>query len=265
MDVIPALDLLGDEAVRLERGRYDRIVARLPVAEYVSDLIATGPPLLHVVDLDGARSGRVRVDVVARAIEAAGPVPVQVSGGVRSVEAASELIDRGAARVVVGTAAFGERALLEELVAELQSRLVVAVDVRDGRVAVAGWLCQTSVNVEAALGRCGEVGVHRILGTAIDRDGTMSGPDLDLVGRLCASGLSVLAAGGIRGAQDLGELERAGCEGAIIGRAMYEASMPDRVFGEKAEMGAGFARKACVPSTPTRDPNAPGSKRHLHS
>ncbi|MGH9303906.1 MAG: HisA/HisF-related TIM barrel protein [Acidimicrobiales bacterium] len=233
MEVIPALDLLGDEAVRLERGRYDRIVVRRPLAEYLSCLIATDPPLIHIVDLEGARSGRVRVDTVTRVIEAAGAVPVQVSGGVRSVALACDLIGRGAARVVVSTAAFGDRTLLEELVAELESRLVVAVDVRDGRVAVAGWLDQTSITVEAALARCAKAGVRRILGTAIDRDGTMSGPDLDLVARLCASGLPVLAAGGIRGTEDIDELERAGCEGAIIGRAMYEASVPGRVIRGK--------------------------------
>jgi len=108
MDVIPAVDLLGEDAVRLEQGDYQRVVARRPVSEYVAALVAAGPPLLHIVDLDGARLGQVRRDLVARVIEAAGPVPVQVSGGVRTVAMASDLVEAGAARVVIGTAAFGE-------------------------------------------------------------------------------------------------------------------------------------------------------------
>ncbi len=223
MQVIPAVDLLGDEAVRLERGRYDRVVTRRPVIEYVRALVATGPAMLHLVDLDGARSGRVRLDVVSRVIAVAG-VGVQVSGGIRSLATAEAILALGAARVVVGTAAFGEPAILDELSARLGDRLVVAVDVRRGQVAVSGWLRQTAVTVREALGRCRDAGVVRVLGTAIDRDGTMTGPDLDLVAELCASGLSVLAAGGIRDAADLGALERLGCEGAIVGRWFAETT-----------------------------------------
>ncbi|GAC1342618.1 MAG: 1-(5-phosphoribosyl)-5-[(5-phosphoribosylamino) methylideneamino]imidazole-4-carboxamide isomerase [Candidatus Dormibacteria bacterium] len=222
MQVIPAVDLLGDDAVRLERGDYNRVVARRPVSDYVAALVASGPPLLHVVDLDGARSGGVRHDVVGRVIRAAGAVPVQVSGGVRTVAAALDLVAAGAARVVIGTAAFGPRQTLGELVAALGDRLVVAIDVRAGRVAVAGWLDQTAISVEEALDRCRDLGVGRVLGTAISRDGTMAGPDLELTAQLCASGLRVLAAGGVRGDADLASLAQLGCEGAIVGRALYE-------------------------------------------
>src|SRR6059036_3876603 len=135
--VIPAVDVLGDEAVRLEQGDYDRVSTRAggPV-ELVARLAALRPPLLHLVDLDGARSGRVRPELVARAVEAANGVPVQASGGIRSVADAEALLEAGAARVVVGTAAW---AALEEFVTALGDRLVVAIDVRDGAVAVAGW------------------------------------------------------------------------------------------------------------------------------
>jgi phosphoribosylformimino-5-aminoimidazole carboxamide ribotide isomerase len=225
MQVIPAVDLLGEDAVRLEKGEYDRVVNRLPVAEYVAALLATERPWLHVVDLDGARSGKVRFDAVRKVIDAAGTTPVQVSGGVRTVKTALELLNSGASRVVMGTAAFGERAALDEMVASLGERLVVAVDVRDGNVALAGWLDQTAISVDDALARCRDAGVQRILGTAISRDGTMSGPDLELVAKFCASGLQVLAAGGIRGADDLAALEQLGCEGAIVGRALAETML----------------------------------------
>jgi phosphoribosylformimino-5-aminoimidazole carboxamide ribotide isomerase len=222
MQVIPAVDLLGDDAVRLERGDYNRVVTRRPVAPYVAALVADQPPLLHVVDLEGARSGSVRFGTVGRVIGAAGSVPVQVSGGVRTVGSALALLGAGASRIVIGTAAFGERSLLDDFVAALGERLVVAIDVRDGRVAVAGWLDQTTISLDDALARCRDAGVVRVLGTAISRDGTMSGPDLELMAKFCASGLRTLAAGGIRGADDLAALEQLGCEGAIVGRALAE-------------------------------------------
>ena len=223
MQVIPAVDLLGDDAVRLERGRYDRVVTRRPVIEFVRALAATRPPMLHLVDLDGARSGQLRLDVVSRVLASAG-LPVQVSGGIRTLAAAESVLAMGAARVVVGTAAFGDRAVLDALSQGLGDRLVVAIDVRGGMVAVSGWLNQTAVTVGEALARCRDAGVVRVLGTAIDRDGTMTGPDLDLVAELCASGLSVLAAGGIRDAGDLAALDRLGCEGAIVGRWFAETT-----------------------------------------
>jgi phosphoribosylformimino-5-aminoimidazole carboxamide ribotide isomerase len=223
MQVIPAIDLLGADAVRLERGSYERVIIRRPALEYVRALVAGRPPLLHLVDLDGARSGQIRLDALSPILAAAG-IPVQVSGGIRSVAAAEGVLAQGAARVVVGTAAFGERALLDALSQALGDRLVVAIDVRGGLVAVSGWLNQTAITVGEALARCRDAGVSRVLGTAIDRDGTMTGPDLDLIAELCASGLSVLAAGGIRGDGDLADLERLGCEGAIIGRAIAEAT-----------------------------------------
>jgi phosphoribosylformimino-5-aminoimidazole carboxamide ribotide isomerase len=231
MQVIPAVDLLGEDAVRLERGDYNRVVTRRPVDQYVAAMVATQPPLLHIVDLDGARSGSVRFDVVKRVIDAAGQIPVQVSGGVRTVGAARDLIAAGASRVVIGTAAFGERKVLDDMVSALGDGLVVAVDVRDGRVAVAGWLDQTAISLDDALIRCRDAGVKRVLGTAISRDGTMSGPDLELVSQFCASGLHVLAAGGIRGDEDLAALEQLGCEGAIVGRALAEKTQVPDVRG----------------------------------
>jgi phosphoribosylformimino-5-aminoimidazole carboxamide ribotide isomerase len=222
MQVIPAIDLLGDDAVRLERGRYEQVILRRPVLEYVRALVAGRPPLLHLVDLDGARSGHIRLDVVAR-ILAVTDVPVQVSGGIRDLATAEAVLALGAARVVVGTAAFGERHALDALSERLGDRLAVAIDVRHGHVAVSGWVNQTAISVGKALARCRDAGVSRVLGTAIDRDGTMSGPDLELVAELCASGLPVLAAGGIRDAGDLAKLEALGCEGAIVGRAIAES------------------------------------------
>jgi phosphoribosylformimino-5-aminoimidazole carboxamide ribotide isomerase len=223
--VIPAVDVLGEEAVRLEQGDYARVSTRAggPI-ELVARLAQHRPPLLHLVDLDGARAGRVRPDLVSRAVQAAAGVPVQASGGIRSVDDARALLDAGAARVVVGTAAW---AGLDEFVAALSARLVVAIDVRDGSVAVSGWTRATRLTAEEAADRCAAVGVSRVLCTAVERDGTLGGPDLDLLARVRErADAPVLAAGGIRNERDLAALEELGIEGAIVGRALLDGSLP---------------------------------------
>ena len=226
--VIPAVDLVGEEVVRLERGEFDRVVAReADPAAYVRRLVEAGARLVHVVDLDGARSGRPRPDLVQRLVEAAAPAAVQASGGVRSPEDAERLLETGASRIVVGTAAFAEPEALERYASAFGDRLVVAVDVREGRVAVGGWRRQTKLTAEDAVERCAAAGVSRLLCTAIERDGTLGGPDLDLLRRVRErSGLPVLAAGGVRSREDLDAIEETGCEGAIVGRALLEARLP---------------------------------------
>lgn len=226
--VIPAVDLLGEAAVRLERGEFDRVVAREadPVA-LVERFVEAGARLLHVVDLDGARSGRTRPELVRRLAAVASPARIQASGGVRSPRDAERLLEAGAARVVVGTAAFAAPDALERYAAALDGRLVVAVDVRAGRVVTGGWSQETELTAEEAAERCAAAGVSRLLCTAVERDGTLEGPDLDLLARVLArSGLPVLAAGGIRSRADLAAVERLGCEGAIVGRALLEGRLP---------------------------------------
>src|SRR6188768_3257450 len=135
--VIPAVDLLGDDAVRLERGDYERVALREhDPAALVARLVAAGARLVHVVDLDGARSGVLRAELIGRLAAAAGPASVQASGGIRSIADAEALLAAGASRVVVGTAAFADEGALARFAAALGDALVVAVDVREDRVAV---------------------------------------------------------------------------------------------------------------------------------
>ncbi len=217
MQLIPALDLLGDDAVRLERGDYDRVVFRRPALGLLEAIVARGAELVHVVDLDGARDGVARLDVLERLAGAAGGARIQFSGGLRDVAAARAALVAGAARVVVGTAAWREPGALGEFAAALGERLVVAVDVRDGTLAVRGWRESTGVPLDDALAACVDAGVARVHVTAIDRDGTLGGPDLALYERACASPLAVVAAGGVRDDADLDALEAVGCEAAVMG------------------------------------------------
>ena len=224
--IVPAVDVLDGRAVRLARGDYDRVAAEAgDPLELIARAAASGPPLVHVVALGAARDGGAPLGLARRAAAAAAPVPVQLGGGVRSVADAEALAAAGVARVMVGTAAFGEIPL-EEFVAALGARLVVAVDVADGHVRTAGWRESSGLTTAEALARCTAAGVTNLLCTAIDRDGTRSGPDLELL-REAREGFagSILAAGGIRGRDDLDAVRALGIDGAVVGRAWLDGTV----------------------------------------
>jgi phosphoribosylformimino-5-aminoimidazole carboxamide ribotide isomerase len=213
IEVIPAVDVLGDAAVRLRKGAYDEVVER---AEDPVDLAFNwarkGAKRIHLVDLDGARSGKVRPKLV-EAIAKVG-VPVQASGGIRTRDDAIALLFAGADRVVVGTAAWPDPTPW----LELGEQVILALDVLNGEVRTSGWLEGSGVTLEEALDRTGGA---RLLVTGIARDGTLEGPDLDLVESAASGGRRVIAAGGVRSPDDVAALGRAGAEAAIVGRALF--------------------------------------------
>ena len=218
IEVIPAVDVLGEDAVRLNQGAYDEVVERAgdPV-ELARRFAAAGAQRIHLVDLDGARAGRVRPELVRLVAEAVAPARLQASGGIRSLDDAHALLEAGAGRVIVGTAAFPDPA---PWAAELGEQLVVALDVRDGQVRTAGWTAGSGFSLAEAVDRCLAAGVRRVHCTAIDRDGTLAGPDVELVETVAASGLRVLAAGGVRSPDDVRALAEAGAEAVVVGRAL---------------------------------------------
>jgi phosphoribosylformimino-5-aminoimidazole carboxamide ribotide isomerase len=217
MQVLPALDLLGDDAVRLEQGDFDRVLFRQPLEEFMARIVATGPPLIHIVDLQGARDGALRLDVIERCVAVSGGTPLQISGGIRSLDAVRSALDAGASRVIVGTAVWQSDDALTSYVQTFGSQLLVAMDVRDGRIATRGWAESSGLDVDEALVQCRAAGVARLHVTAIERDGTMRGPDLELYRQVCASDIPVVAAGGVRDDRDLDALEAIGCEAAVMG------------------------------------------------
>jgi phosphoribosylformimino-5-aminoimidazole carboxamide ribotide isomerase len=220
---IPAVDVLGGRAVRLLRGDYDRVeVDAGDPLELVRRAAAFAPPLVHVVALAAARDGGAPVELAGAVVDAAGPVPVQLGGGVRSPADVAALLEAGVARVVVGTAAFGPIPLREFA----SEQVAVAIDVADGIVRTNGWLESTAMTTGRALDRCGEAGVTTVICTAIDRDGTRSGPDLDLLRevRACFGG-RVLAAGGIRDAADVTAVRELDLDGVVVGRAWLDGTL----------------------------------------
>ncbi len=230
-DLLPAIDLRGGRVVRLVRGRFDRETVYGDDPQAVARaFVGAGARWLHVVDLDGARDPRNRQgDVVAGIVAAVGEAArVEVAGGLRDEEAVAAALRAGAARAVVGTAALADPGFAGRLIrTHGQDRIAVALDVRDGLAVGHGWQAGAAgTPVLDALARLADAGVTLFEVTAIDRDGTLGGPDLGLLGRLVAAGRgTIIASAGIASAADLVAVRDVGCGGAILGRALYEGRL----------------------------------------
>ena len=229
MELIPAIDLLGDRVVRLSQGAFDAVTAYGddPVA-VAGQWQALGASRLHLVDLDGARVGRaVQSATVARIIGSIS-VRCQVAGGIRSAAEVAAHLEAGADRVVLGSVLISDPSLAERLIDRHgPERIVAALDVRDGQALGDGWVdgARGSDAIGHAIHLAG-AGMSWFVVTAISRDGGMQGPDLELLGRIRAAvpGANVIASGGIGSLADVRELATRGYEAAIVGRALYEGA-----------------------------------------
>lgn len=223
---IPAVDIRGGRCVRLVQGDFARETRYADdpasMAQHWAD---QGASRLHVVDLDGARDGvRANADAIRRLLKTVS-LPVQVGGGIRSLETAQALLDDGADRVIVGTRAAEEPDTLSEWVAALGTeRLIVGVDARDGRVATHGWLTVTELPVADLCRRLVQAGVRRVVYTDVGRDGLSVGPNIEMT-REVASIINVIGSGGVSNVAHLRALAESGAEGAIIGTALYEGTL----------------------------------------
>jgi phosphoribosylformimino-5-aminoimidazole carboxamide ribotide isomerase len=231
MELIPAIDLLGGKVVRLTRGRYDQVTvySERPV-EQARVFYDTGARRLHVVDLDGARAGQPQNLAVIEAILRAVPVRIQVGGGIRDREVARRWFEAGAERVVLGTAAVKQPEFVQQLCAEHPGGVVVAVDERDGQVAVEGWVETSGVDAQTLAQRVDGWGVAAVLHTVIARDGTREGPDVDATLALqSVIQATVIASGGIGELAHIRELAARGVRAAVCGRALLSGafSLPD--------------------------------------
>jgi phosphoribosylformimino-5-aminoimidazole carboxamide ribotide isomerase len=226
-EILPAIDLRGGRCVRLLQGDYARetIFSDDPAA-MARRWAAAGARRLHIVDLDGARTGRPENLAVVRAIAAAVPLPVQLGGGIRDRHAVLAALESGVERVILGTALVnGDPAATNALLQEFGERIVVGVDAREGRVAIQGWTESTDRDAVELARELQARSARRLVYTDITSDGTMTGPNLDGVRRMVeALSIPVIAAGGVSSADDvrrLAELEPLGLEGVIIGKALY--------------------------------------------
>jgi phosphoribosylformimino-5-aminoimidazole carboxamide ribotide isomerase len=227
MILLPAIDILEGKAVRLSQGNFDRrTVYDADPLEAARRWVDAGARALHVVDLDGARSGcPVNLEHVRR-IATEVTVPIQVGGGLRDADAVAQVIAAGAARVVLGTAALRDVDFLDETLAAHRDRLIVSVDVRDGRLAASGWTEQTQIPVESVIDSLSRRGVSRFVYSSIERDGMLQGPDLEQVGRVASVVRGTfIYSGGVSSLEDLralAALRQVNLSGVIVGTALYE-------------------------------------------
>jgi phosphoribosylformimino-5-aminoimidazole carboxamide ribotide isomerase len=223
----PAIDIRGGQAVRLLQGDYDRETAYdADPVDAAARWAGEGAEFLHVVDLDGAKAGEPRNLDAVRRIAAGVDCPIQVGGGLRNAESVTAVLEAGAARVVIGTAALRDPAFLDAALAAHGEAVVVSVDTRGGKVSLAGWTETSDVEAPAAVADLSKRGVQRFLCTAIEVDGTMEGPAIDQLNQIAArTSAQVIASGGVGDLSHLEQLARESApniEGAIVGRALYE-------------------------------------------
>lgn len=230
MIIIPAIDLRGGRCVRLERGDYNKetIYDRDPVA-VARRWVEKGAKRLHLVDLDGAKAGMpVQKDLVTR-IARTISVPVEVGGGIRTEETINYYLENGVKWVILGSAAVKDRQLLFKAAQNYPGRIILGLDARNGKVAVEGWLETTGLDPLELAETAASCGVHELIYTDINRDGTLNGPNLEALAKMAEkSALPVIASGGIASLSDLLELKRLaplGLSGAILGKALYSGTI----------------------------------------
>jgi phosphoribosylformimino-5-aminoimidazole carboxamide ribotide isomerase len=230
-ELLPAIDLRGGLVVRLAEGDFSReTVYDTDPAELARAFEASGARWIHIVDLDGARDGaRRQTETVARIVAAVGErVGCEVAGGLRDVSSVAGALDAGAARAVVGTAALRDPDFVETLIARFgPERIAIALDVRDGLAVGQGWAPGAAgVAVEEALTTLSAHGARTFVVTAIERDGLMNGPNLELLGRLVDLNLGeIVASAGVGSFGDILAVRAIGCVGAVVGRAIYEGRL----------------------------------------
>ena len=228
MEVIPAIDLRGGRVVRLYQGDFDQetVYSDDPVAVALRWQEA-GAPRIHIVDLDGAKAGRLVNADALETIAARVSVPLQVGGGIRDLDTATMLSRMGVQRVVFGTAAVRDPHLVSMACDKLgPEAVVVSLDARDGNVAVQGWSETASVAAEELVKSMAQAGVRRFIYTDISADGTLVGPNVEAVAALMeAASTPIICAGGIASMDDLERLAEVGVEGAIVGIALYRGTI----------------------------------------
>ena len=228
MELIPAIDLRDGKCVRLYQGDFDRqtVYSDDPV-EVALRWEASGAGRLHVVDLDGAREGAPANTAVVREIACAVSIPLQLGGGIRTVDTATEAVSMGVDRVIVGTAAVDSPDLVGELCRRLGPvAVVVGLDARDGYVALEGWTRGSRVLASELATRMAEVGAVRFMYTDVGRDGTLTEPNFQAVDALLGQVRgSLMVAGGISSQEQLLRLSRQGVEAAIVGQALYTGAI----------------------------------------
>jgi phosphoribosylformimino-5-aminoimidazole carboxamide ribotide isomerase len=226
MRIYPAIDLRAGRCVRLVQGDYDRETAYSDdPGQIAAAFVTQGAEYLHVVDLDAARDGQpANLDAVMAIARAAGEVPVQLGGGMRTDTAVDAAFEAGVTRVIVGTAAVREESWFRQLVNRCPGRVVLGLDTKHGRVATNGWLAASNASALEIARRYSDLPLAALVFTDVSHDGLLAGPNLEATADLArAARIPVIASGGVGSLEDLRLLAELPLEGAIVGKALYEA------------------------------------------
>lgn len=228
MRIYPAIDIKNGQCVRLRQGKFDDVtVYGSDPAEMAKKFAAEGASYLHVVDLDGARMGAGMNRSAIKKIVEALSIPVQTGGGIRTLKDIEEIISTGVSRVILGTSAVSNPQVVREAV-ELygSSRIAVGIDAMNGKVAIHGWEKLSDVPAIELCLQMKEMGVKTIIYTDITKDGMMIGPNIESTKEIAAAtGLDIIASGGISSMEDIERAKAAGAAGVIIGKALYQGSV----------------------------------------
>ena len=223
MEIVPAVDIKGGRCVRLYQGDYgqETVFDEDPVTAALT-WYSQGARWLHIVDLDGAAAGEPKnMDVVEEIMKQTG-LSVELGGGIRSEEVAERLLHQGISRIILGTAAIENRALVKKLCQRFGEAIAVSLDARDGKIAIRGWQKNTVVEVLQLCREMVEAGVRRLVYTDIKRDGSLTEPNFDMIKKLLGEvDVPVIVAGGISRLEHLRRIKQLGAEAAIIGKALY--------------------------------------------
>lgn len=225
MRVIAAVDIMGRSVVRLVKGDpANKVVYSSDPVETAKKWEAAGADMLHVVDLDAAfQTGSSNAEIVKRIAAEAVKIPVEVAGGIRTTEAAEDMLSK-ASRAVLGTMAYSEQEAVNKLVKKYPGRIIISIDQKGGNVMVKGWKESANIKVRDAIAQFRAMGIDEFLLTSIERDDTLEGPDVQTLAE-AAKSTRIIASGGIASIGDVIRVRSAGCTSVILGKAMYDGKV----------------------------------------
>lgn len=227
MIIIPAIDIIDGQPVRLYKGDYNKKeLVGDSILQIAKSFEKANCSYIHIVDLDGAKQGElVNLDIILEVIKNV-KVNVEVGGGIRSIKSIEKLINGGVSRVILGTSAIEDLNFLKEVVKTYGEKIAVSIDCRDGFLCGRGWLSNTSINYIDFAKKLEDIGVKNIIVTDISKDGTLEGPNLDMLRKLKNSvNIDITASGGIRDINNIKELKKLNVYGAITGKAIYKNTL----------------------------------------
>lgn len=227
MNIIPAIDLLGGCAVRLQKGDYDKVTVYSDnPAEFAKKFSECGAKFLHVVDLDGAKSGNADNYGIVKSIIEASDMSVEIGGGIRNMSTVDKYIEAGVDRIILGTAALTDSEFLKSAIEKYGDKIAVGVDIKDGMVAIKGWTEISGMSCDDFCKYLQQLGVKTVICTDISKDGMMSGTNLELYRRLNSEfSIDFIASGGVSSIDDVKALTEMGIYGAILGKALYTGAI----------------------------------------